>query len=71
MIKTTSKRIYLFQHPQEESDAYIQEIESIGAAYEDMQGQNTRLLAQLADNDRVNNDLVAERVRVRKLKTPN
>lgn len=49
---------------QEESDAYIQEIESIGAAYEDMQGQNTRLLAQLADNDRVNNDLVAERVKV-------
>ncbi len=53
-----------WHYMQEESDAYIQEIESIGAAYEDMQGQNTRLLAQLADNDRVNNDLVAERVKV-------
>ena len=29
-----------------------------------MQGQNTRLLAQLANNDRVNNELVAERVKV-------
>ena len=28
------------------------------------QGQNGRLLAQLADNDRVNNDIVAERVKV-------
>lgn len=49
---------------QEESDAYITEIEQIGAAYEEMMGQNNRLLAQLADNDRVNSDIVAERVKV-------
>lgn len=49
---------------QEEGDAYIAEIGSIGAAYEELQGQNGRLLAQLADNDRVNGELVAERVKV-------
>lgn len=49
--------------PQEESNSYISEIEQIGAGYEDMQGQNSRLLSQLANNDRVNNELVAERVK--------
>lgn len=43
---------------------YIGEVEQIGAAYEDMMGQNNRLLAQLADNDRVNSEIVAERVKV-------
>lgn len=43
---------------------YIGEVEQIGAAYEDMTGQNNRLLAQLADNDRVNSEIVAERVKV-------
>lgn len=47
----------------EEGDAYIAEIGSIGAAYEELQGQNGRLLSQLASNDRVNGDLVAERVK--------
>ena len=50
---------------QEETDVYIGEVEQIGAAYEDMMGQNNRLLAQLADNDRVNSEIVAERVKVR------
>jgi hypothetical protein len=49
---------------QEETDVYIGEVEQIGAAYEDMMGQNNRLLAQLADNDRVNSEIVAERVKV-------
>ena len=50
---------------QEESNSYISEIEQIGAGYEDMQGQNSRLLSQLANNDRVNSELVAERVKAR------
>ncbi|KAL2622082.1 hypothetical protein R1flu_002287 [Riccia fluitans] len=44
----------------EEGDAYISEIETIGQAYEDMQTQNQRLLQQLTERDGYNTQLVAE-----------
>ncbi|KAG6544299.1 hypothetical protein Mapa_014302 [Marchantia paleacea] len=44
----------------EEGDAYISEIETIGQAYEDMQTQNQRLLQQLTERDDYNVQLVAE-----------
>lgn len=49
---------------QGESDAYISEIEAAGNAYEEMQGQNTRLLQQLTERDEQNNHLISERIKV-------
>lgn len=44
----------------------LQEMETTGAAYEDMQAQNGRLLAALIERDETNNTLVAERMKVGK-----
>lgn len=47
----------------DENEAYMSEIETIGSAYEDMQAQNTRLLAGITERDELNNKLSAERMR--------
>jgi E3 ubiquitin-protein ligase BRE1 len=41
----------------EEGDAYISEIETIGQAYEDMQTQNQRLLQQITERDDYNSQV--------------
>ncbi|KAK9824459.1 hypothetical protein WJX72_010429 [[Myrmecia] bisecta] len=46
-----------------ESEAYIAEIDEIGRVYEEMQAQNSRLLAQLTERDDQNNSLVNERIK--------
>ena len=47
---------------QADIDAYTTEMEVIGAAYEDMQGKNSRLLQQLTKRDETNNQLLTERI---------
>ncbi|CAM6087903.1 unnamed protein product [Calypogeia fissa] len=49
----------------EEGEAYISEIETIGQAYEDMQTQNQRLLQQLTERDDYNTQLVAESLKAK------
>ncbi|KAL3691986.1 hypothetical protein R1sor_005637 [Riccia sorocarpa] len=49
----------------EEGDAYISEIETIGQAYEDMQTQNQRLLQQLTERDDYNTQLVGESLKAK------
>lgn len=51
----------------EEGEAYLSEIETIGQAYEDMQGQNQQLLQQITERDDYNIKLVLEGVRARQL----
>ncbi|KAJ7545345.1 hypothetical protein O6H91_09G116100 [Diphasiastrum complanatum] len=53
----------------EEGDAYITEIETIGQAYEDMQMQNQRLLQQISERDEYNTKLVSDSVRAKQLQT--
>ncbi|CAA0842721.1 E3 ubiquitin-protein ligase BRE1-like 1 [Striga hermonthica] len=49
----------------EETDAYMSEIETIGQAYDDMQIQNQQLLQQITERDDCNAKLVLEGVRAR------
>eukprot|EP00899_Mesostigma_viride_P000665 jgi/Mesvir1/1059/Mv17580-RA.1 len=49
----------------EEGESYMNEIEVIGAAYEDMQAQNARLLQQLIEREECNTTLLSERIRAR------
>jgi len=47
-----------------EMEAYIQEIDVIGSAYEDMQSQNTSLLQQMTERDALNHSLQSERLQL-------
>ncbi|KAL5098180.1 hypothetical protein RYX36_002507 [Vicia faba] len=49
----------------EENEAYLSEIETIGQAYDDMQTQNQHLLHQITERDDYNINLVLEGVRAR------
>ncbi|XP_004492186.1 E3 ubiquitin-protein ligase BRE1-like 1 isoform X2 [Cicer arietinum] len=49
----------------EENEAYLSEIETIGQAYDDMQTQNQHLLHQITERDDYNIKLVLEGVRAR------
>ncbi|KAK8964000.1 E3 ubiquitin-protein ligase BRE1-like 1 [Platanthera guangdongensis] len=51
----------------EEGEAYLSEIESIGQAYEDMQTQNQQLLQEITERDDYNIKLVMEGVKARQL----
>lgn len=51
----------------EEGEAYLSEIESIGQAYEDMQTQNQHLLLEITERDDYNIKLVMEGVKARQL----
>ncbi|CAM6046756.1 unnamed protein product [Sphagnum compactum] len=53
----------------EEGDAYISEIETIGQAYEDMQTQNQRLLQQITERDDYNSQLMSESLKAKQLQT--
>ncbi|KZV21074.1 hypothetical protein F511_37025 [Dorcoceras hygrometricum] len=48
-----------------EAESYINEIETIGQAYEDMQTQNQRLLHQVTERDEYNIKLVSESVKAK------
>ncbi|XP_050237140.1 E3 ubiquitin-protein ligase BRE1-like 1 isoform X2 [Mercurialis annua] len=52
----------------EENEAYLSEIETIGRAYDDMQTQNQHLLHQITERDDYNIKLVLEGVRARQLR---
>lgn len=47
---------------QADIDAYTTEMEVIGAAYEDMQAKNSRLLQQLAEKDSKNSQVLTEKI---------
>ena len=47
---------------QADIDAYTTEMEVIGAAYEDMQAKNSRLLQQLAEKDGKNSQVLTEKI---------
>ncbi|XVE76891.1 hypothetical protein DITRI_Ditri13aG0016800 [Diplodiscus trichospermus] len=51
----------------EENEAYLSEIESIGQAYDEMQTQNQQLLQQITERDDYNIKLVLEGVRAKQL----
>ncbi|PQP97498.1 E3 ubiquitin-protein ligase BRE1-like 1 isoform X2 [Prunus yedoensis var. nudiflora] len=51
----------------EENEAYLSEIETIGQAYDDMQTQNQHLLQQITERDDYNIKLVLEGVRAKQL----
>ncbi|KAK8635491.1 hypothetical protein V6N13_004225 [Hibiscus sabdariffa] len=51
----------------EENEAYLSEIESIGQAYDDMQTQNQQLLQQITERDDYNIKLVLEGLRAKQL----
>lgn len=51
----------------EENEAYLSEIDTIGQAYEDMQNQNQHLLQQITERDDYNIKLVLEAVRARQI----
>ncbi|KAH8488356.1 hypothetical protein H0E87_024143 [Populus deltoides] len=52
----------------EENEAYLSEIETIGQAYDEMQTQNQHLLQQITERDDYNIKLVLEGVRARQLR---
>ncbi|KAK2650704.1 hypothetical protein Ddye_018193 [Dipteronia dyeriana] len=52
----------------EEIEAYLSEIETIGQYYDDMQSQNQQLLQQITERDDYNIKLVLEGVRARQLR---
>ncbi|KAH7519670.1 E3 ubiquitin-protein ligase BRE1-like 1 [Ziziphus jujuba] len=52
----------------EENEAYLSEIETIGQAYDDMQTQNQHLLQQITERDDYNIKLVLEGLRARQLR---
>ena len=49
---------------QADIEAYTTEMEVIGAAYEDMQAKNARLLQQLAEKDGQNSQLLTEKIQL-------
>ena len=49
---------------QADIEAYTTEMEVIGAAYEDMQAKNARLLHQLAEKDGQNSQLLTEKIQI-------
>ncbi|KAK8615065.1 hypothetical protein V6N13_068851 [Hibiscus sabdariffa] len=51
----------------EENEAYLSEIESIGQAYDDMQTQNQQLLQQITERDDYNIKLVLDGLRAKQL----
>ncbi|TYJ22880.1 hypothetical protein E1A91_A08G154000v1 [Gossypium mustelinum] len=51
----------------EENEAYLSELESIGQAYDDMQTQNQQLLLQITERDDYNIKLVLERAKAKQL----
>ncbi|KHG13634.1 E3 ubiquitin-protein ligase BRE1-like 1 [Gossypium arboreum] len=51
----------------EENEAYLSELESIGQAYDDMQTQNQQLLLQVTERDDYNIKLVLERAKAKQL----
>ncbi|XP_062073247.1 E3 ubiquitin-protein ligase BRE1-like 1 isoform X1 [Humulus lupulus] len=51
----------------EENEAYLSEIETIGQAYDDMQTQNQHLIQQITERDDYNIKLVLEGLRARQL----
>ena len=48
---------------QADSETYMTEMDSIHLAYEEMLGQNNRLLQQLSQRDEANNALLSERIK--------
>ncbi|KAJ4952890.1 hypothetical protein NE237_029722 [Protea cynaroides] len=62
-----SKLTEILKSKHEEGEVYLQEIESIGQAYDDMQTQNQQLLQQITERDDYNIKLVLEGVRARQL----
>ncbi|XP_022897217.1 E3 ubiquitin-protein ligase BRE1-like 1 [Olea europaea var. sylvestris] len=52
---------------QEETEAYLSEIETIGQAYDDMQTQNQKLLQEISERDDYNMKLVSEGVQSRQM----
>ncbi|KAL9385692.1 hypothetical protein Peur_022702 [Populus x canadensis] len=52
----------------EENEAYLSEIETIGQAYDEMQTQNQHLLQQITERDDYNIKLVLEGVRARQMR---
>mmetsp|Transcript_20506 Transcript_20506/g.56859 ORF Transcript_20506/g.56859 Transcript_20506/m.56859 type:complete len:850 (+) Transcript_20506:389-2938(+) len=52
------------QNQKAELEAYIQEIDVIGSAYEDMQAQNTALLQQMTERDALTHSLQSERLQL-------
>ncbi|TYI15077.1 hypothetical protein ES332_A08G163000v1 [Gossypium tomentosum] len=51
----------------EENEAYLSELESIGQAYDDMQTQNQQLLLQITEREDYNIKLVLERAKAKQL----
>ncbi|PNW73273.1 hypothetical protein CHLRE_14g625802v5 [Chlamydomonas reinhardtii] len=51
-------------HSRSEIELYTQEIEAMASAYEELQAQNGRLVALLADKDEATNAVVAERLKL-------
>ncbi|MEW5314012.1 MAG: hypothetical protein WDW38_005540 [Sanguina aurantia] len=47
-----------------ECELYINEVGTTGAAYEEMQAQNTRLLQQLTEHDETNHHLMTDRIKL-------
>ncbi|WJX75961.1 ubiquitin-like modifier hub1, variant 2 [Trifolium repens] len=60
-----SKLSNVLRSKNEENEAYLSEIETIGQAYDDMQTQNQHLLHQITERDDYNIKLVLEGVRAR------
>ncbi|XP_059451247.1 E3 ubiquitin-protein ligase BRE1-like 1 isoform X1 [Corylus avellana] len=63
--RDTSRLSIVLKSKNEENEAYLSEIESIGQAYDDMQNQNQHLLQQITERDDYNIKLVLEAVRAR------
>lgn len=65
--RNTSRLTDVLKSKNEENEAYLSEIESIGQAYDDMQNQNQHLLQQITERDDYNIKLVLEAVQARQL----
>ncbi|XP_035540989.1 E3 ubiquitin-protein ligase BRE1-like 1 isoform X1 [Juglans regia] len=65
--RNTSRLTDVLKSKNEENEAYLSEIESIGQAYDDMQNQNQHLLQQITERDDYNIKLVLEGVTARQL----
>lgn len=63
--RATCKQSDVMRSKNEENEAYLSEIETIGQAYDDMQTQNQHLLHQITERDDYNIKLVLEGVRAR------
>ncbi|GAB2271016.1 ubiquitin-like modifier hub1 [Dionaea muscipula] len=62
-----SKLTDVLKSKNEENDAYLSEIETIGQAYDDMRNQNHHLLQQITERDDYNIKLVVEGARSRQM----